>query len=249
MAYGIIYLIINKETNSKYVGKTVLSMNKRWREHISEANRMSPTPLHKAFRQYGVDKFTIKQIDECDESILDQREEYWIKQYDCYESKGGYNANALIIPEVIINKVPDKIKPKQSKRKEPWGFMLKENRGTGKHSSRKVLGINIETGEEKIWNSFSDAALEVSGNKNKSGNIHDAIKNGTKAYGYRWRRLDHTPNKTPICGVHKRTWEKIYFDSINEAARHFGVTNTSGIQRSLKNPHKYSYRKYYWFYE
>jgi group I intron endonuclease len=244
MTQGIIYLIINKENGHKYVGQTMKTMNKQWQEHIAESNRMSPTPLHKAFRNYGIHKFTIKQIDECDERLLDEKQEYWIEYYNtiCEYNLGFKSKRPIPIVEKPKKKEVEKVK------REPWGFMLKENRGNGRHSAKKIMGINVETGEKKIWDSFTDAALEVAGNKEANANIHGAIKNGTKAFGYRWRRLDDSPNKIAVKGVHKKTWAELDFESIIEACRYFGTTNTSGLQNSLRNPHKYTFRGYYWFY-
>jgi group I intron endonuclease len=258
MAQGIIYLIVNKQNGYKYVGQTTKPMNKRWQEHISEAMRMSSSPLHHAMRKYGNHNFMIKEIDECDESLLNEREEYWIKQYNTF--KEGYNDKVVfneetkqkievtlsnLVLDKKTNESNNKIQKNHLKRTEPWGFQLKENRGNGKHSSKRVMGINVETGEEKIWESITAAALEVNG---KSGNIHGAIKNGWKAYGYRWKKLDNTTNKTPIRGVHKRTWEEIEFESISAACRYFESKNVCGIQNSLRHPHKYTYKQYYWFY-
>lgn len=265
MAQGIIYLIVNKQNGHKYIGQTIKSMNRRWQEHISEAMRMSSSPLHRAMRKYGNHNFMIKEIDECDESLLNEREEYWIKQYNTFVE--GYNATTgggkVIFNEETKQKIGvsvsnamldkrtdewnDKIRQNHLKRTEPWGFQLKENRGDGKHTAKRIMGINVETGEEKIWESITAAALEVTGKK-ASGNIHEAIKNGWKAHGYRWKKLDNTSNKTPIKGVHKKTWEEIEFESISAACRYFKSSNMSGIQNSLRNPHKYTYKQYYWFY-
>jgi group I intron endonuclease len=243
MAQGIVYLIINKENGNKYVGQTVRSMNKEWQEHITAANKMSSEPLHQAFRKYGIHKFTIKQIDECDESLLEERKQYWIERYNTFIGEEGYNTETRVVaPEIDIPK------KKEIKRTEPWGFMLEENRGDGKHSSIRVMGINVETGEEKIWNSFTDAALEVAGNREANATINQACKKGYKAFGYRWKRLTNRTNKCPVKGVHKRTWDEIYFNSISDACKALGTTNTSGIRNSLQNPHKYSYKKFYWFY-
>lgn len=273
MSQGIIYLIINKQNGHKYVGQTTKSMNKRWQEHISEALRMSSSPLHRAMRKYGNHNFTIKEIDECNEELLNEREQYWIEQYNTFEDVGGYNATLggnrpvfseearkrigtavsdamLEKPEKELEEWRNKIKKTHSEKakKEPWGFMLKENRGDGKHTAIRVLGINVETGEEKIWESFTAAALEVAGNRQANATINMAASQGYKCYGYRWKRLDNKTNKTPIKGVHKKTWEEIEFESISEACRYFGGCNLSGIQNSLRNPHKYTYKKYYWFY-
>lgn len=270
MTQGIIYLIINKQNGQKYIGQTTKSMNKRWQEHIADALRMSSTPLHRAMRKYGNHNFTIKQIDECDKELLYEREQYWIEQYNTLEDAGGYNAttggkNTTLsesfkqrVSETVSNanleKRTDEWNNKVKKtnaakaKKEPWGFMLKENRGDGKHTAIRVLGINVETGEEKIWESFTAAALEVAGNRQANATINMAATQGYKCYGYRWKRLDNKTNKTPIKGVHKQTWEEIRFESISEACRYFGSNNVSGLRKSLLNPHKNTYKKYYWFY-
>jgi hypothetical protein len=40
--------------------------------------------------KYGIDKFKIEQIEECDDSIVNEREIYWIEYYQSF--KYGYNA-------------------------------------------------------------------------------------------------------------------------------------------------------------
>ena len=92
MSQGIIYLIVNKQNGHRYVGQTTQGMNKRWQQHIQEAMRMSDKPLHRAMRKYGNHNFMIKELDECDESLLDEKEQYWIEKYNTFESAEGYNA-------------------------------------------------------------------------------------------------------------------------------------------------------------
>lgn len=244
MAQGIVYLIINKENGHKYVGQTTQPLNKRWQQHIQEANRMSPKPLHRAFRKYGIGKFTMKVIDECDESLLNQKEQYWIEQYKTFEE--GYNDNKPI----IIQETKDTITIPQKSKIEPWGCLTEENRGNGKHSGLKIMGINIETGEEKIWENAREAALEVAGDRNKNSNILLSARKGYKCYGYKWKLLENKSKKKAVRGVHKRTWEEVFYDSINDAVRDMGNgTRGTGLRNSLHNPHKYTWHGYYWFYE
>ena len=40
--------------------------------------------------KYGIEHFSIKQLEECDYSIVDDRENYWINKLDTYHN--GYNA-------------------------------------------------------------------------------------------------------------------------------------------------------------
>ena len=64
-------------------------MNKEWKEHIDSARRMLSDPLHRAIRKYGTHNFLMREIEECREELLDEREEYWIKEYDTFNT--GYN--------------------------------------------------------------------------------------------------------------------------------------------------------------
>jgi group I intron endonuclease len=263
MTQGIIYLITNKVNGYKYVGQTIQSMNKVWGEHIQESRRMSSKPLHKAFRKYGVDKFTIKQIDECNVSILDEREEYWIQHYNTFETAEGYNTiseeETITFNQEIKNKIKrdntsvSNISVALTKKSltEPWGFLLEKNRGNGKHCSLKIEGTNLETGEVKIWNTINEAALELTGNRNTSGNISRAARNGYKCYGYSWNILEDKQKRKKIFSIDKKTGALgPRYDSIRQAAINFGNPNNkgSGLIKSLRNPGKYSWKGYYWYY-
>jgi hypothetical protein len=255
MSQGIIYLIINKENGNKYVGQTTQALNKRWQHHIQEANKMSSKPLHKAFRKYGIDKFIIKVIDECDESLLNDRQQHWIEQYNTLEDASGYNPKnedePILTEEIkpIIKPVIPKPIPKKVPT-IPWGGLTEANRGNGKHCGLRILGINIETGEEKIWDNARDAALEVAGDRKKNSNILVSARNGYKCYGYRWRILDNKTKKKSVFGIHKKTWKRIEYESIAEACRQLGDgCSSTGIVKSLKHPHKYSWKGFYWYYD
>lgn len=251
MAQGIVYLIINKESGQKYVGQTTLPINKRWQQHIHEANRMSPTPLHRAFRKYGVDKFTMKVIDECDERLLTEKEHYWIEQYNSYLSEGGYNDITITIQKNDDNTTKKIIVPPPQKSKvEPWGSLTEQNRGNGRHCGLKIMGLNIETGEEHIWENARDAAHEVAGDRNKNSNILLSARKGYKCYGYRWKLLENKTKKKAVRGVCKRSWQEVHFESISEAVRSVGNgSKGTGLLKSLRNPHKYTWKGYYWFYD
>lgn len=242
MAIGTIYLIINKVNGHKYIGQTTQGMNKRWKQHIDEAMRMSKHPLHRAMRKHGNHNFMIREICECNESELDEKEQYYIKEYNTSKSTQGYNHT-----EEDKEDIPDTIElDKKEKEDNNWGFHLAENRGNGSHASIKILGINIETGIERMWDSISDATIELTGDIKKSGNIVNAMNKGYKAYGYLWKRLD-PKRSTKIYGVHKITWEKTpIFESIKQAAKILNI-NEDGIRRSIKNPRRRSYKKHYWY--
>lgn len=88
-----IYLYLNKINGKAYIGQSI-NINKRYREHKNAAynvnNKDYNLPIHRAIRKYGLDNFEFIILEECEQSELNSKEIYWIKQYDSYQS--GYNA-------------------------------------------------------------------------------------------------------------------------------------------------------------
>lgn len=244
MQVGTIYLIINKVNGHKYIGQTTQGMNKRWKQHIDEALRLSDKPLHRAMRKHGNHNFMIREICECNENELDEKEEYYIKEYNT--STEGYNTDTYDNQEPEDN-TPIKESPAESNNK--WGFHLEENRGNGEHFRAQLMSVNVETGEERIWESASAAAIELTDNRKKCGNIIRAADNGYKAYGYLWKRLEPSKRHTSVYGINKVNWLRTpTYKSISEAVRiHGGNKSDSGLRKSLNNPRKYSWKGFYWY--
>ena len=248
MARGIIYLITNKENGLKYVGSTLLPMNKEWQQHIQLANRMSSEPLHRAFRQYGIHRFGIQELDECDERELDDKREQWIRQYDSYN---GENYNYRVFEEEEDEEedlVP--IVPYKDKQVRHLHTFNNQDRRNIKRTGHKVQGKHLETGEIKIWESAALAAEEVTGNARKNSNIMTCARNCYKCYGYKWSVIEENSKKKPIFGIHKKT-ERLgpRYESITEAMKALrGDSAGLGLIKSLKHPGRYSYRGFYWYY-
>lgn len=89
MAY--IYKITNLVNGKSYIGQTIKKVEERWQGHISdlESGRGAPK-LQYAFDKYGKDNFAFQTLEECKTEELDEREKYWIGEYDTYEN--GYNS-------------------------------------------------------------------------------------------------------------------------------------------------------------
>ena len=90
MAY--IYKITNKINNKCYIGKTLKTIEERWKEHCKDYLRRSKEkrPLYSAMKKYGIENFKVEEIEQCSESIVNEREKYWIEYYSSF--KNGYNA-------------------------------------------------------------------------------------------------------------------------------------------------------------
>lgn len=88
MAY--IYKIINDINNKIYVGKTLHSIDKRFKEHCrdSQKERNEKRPLYLAMNKYGIEHFHISLLEETDNP--EEQEKFWIEKLQSF--KYGYNA-------------------------------------------------------------------------------------------------------------------------------------------------------------
>ena len=110
MAY--IYKIENDINGKIYIGKTEFSIEKRFKEHCTDAfrERSEKRPLYAAIRKYGVEHFHISLIEETDSP--NEREVYWISYYDSYNK--GYNCtkggqNGATRPTVLSWKLENEV--------------------------------------------------------------------------------------------------------------------------------------------
>ena len=91
---GYIYKITNTKNNKIYIGKTTTCIQDRFSKHIYESKNANVKGysfiLHKAFRKYGIDNFIIEEVEEIDNSMLNDREIYWINAYSSM-IPNGYN--------------------------------------------------------------------------------------------------------------------------------------------------------------
>ena len=57
-----IYKITNDINNKVYIGKTLSTIDKRWKEHQrdSQKRRCEQRPLYSAIRKYGIEHFHIE---------------------------------------------------------------------------------------------------------------------------------------------------------------------------------------------
>lgn len=90
MAY--IYIIKNKVNDKVYIGKTNLTLEKRFQEHCKDSKKFlkESRPLYRAMNKYGIENFFIEQLEECSTKEASNREMFWIKHFQSYSN--GYNA-------------------------------------------------------------------------------------------------------------------------------------------------------------
>jgi group I intron endonuclease len=85
----------------------------RWETYKYPCNIKVQKLLYNSFIKYGVDSHKFEIIEEVeDESLLPNKEIYWISHYDCYNTKHGLNLS------VGGNKPPVQDKPKSKEHKQ-----------------------------------------------------------------------------------------------------------------------------------
>lgn len=89
---GTIYKITNLVNNKVYIGQTRQNYEQRFIQHKSHARTgQSQHKLARALRKYGDDNFIIEEIEKCPFEELNDRERYWINQYNSTNDSFGYN--------------------------------------------------------------------------------------------------------------------------------------------------------------
>jgi hypothetical protein len=195
-----IYKILHPETlEIRYVGKTVESLKKRLEKHIY--NKSNNTKIAKWLRKLISEgkKPIIELIEQCDDSVWQEREIFWISFYSktcnlMNTSPGGDLGNLGMHHS------------EESKRKiglansKPKSQDWINNAATAmkKFKSRKIVQFDKKMNIINVWQSFYVAAIVLFENnyKNSIKNMHSCANGGRKsAYGYIWRYIEDTELK------------------------------------------------------
>ena len=204
-----IYKITNQVNNKVYIGKTLETIEKRWKQHIrdSKKERCEKRPLYSAFNKYGVENFVIEKIEECSMQILNEREKYWIEYYRSF--KNGYNATlggdgkiycdydlifALYKQGFNIKEISQKLKYNVdtcSKALKTFGITTEDLVDNGRNKIRKtVIQLDKDTNEVlQVFTSITEAYKFLG--KEYSGHIAAVCRGKRKtAYGFKWKYGD-----------------------------------------------------------
>lgn len=204
MAY--IYKITNKINNKCYIGKTLKTIEERWKEHCYDYKRRDEEkrPLYSAMKKYGIENFKVEEIEQCDNQIVDKREKYWIQYFNSYKS--GYNATlggdgkAYLDREKIIelynkHKIIKIVADKMNCSTEGVSKILKQEgietlnvKETAILSQGKKVAMLDKNTEQilKIFNSISEAEkyLQI----NYKSHIYKVCNGERKTFkGYKWK--------------------------------------------------------------
>jgi group I intron endonuclease len=115
----VVYLITNIVNGKRYVGKTVRTLDVRWRAHLSQMRRQENSALHRALLKYGPDVFERRVISQAlNTEVLAQLETFWIRELrtktpngynltDGGEGSSGYRHDAAAIEKMSHPRSPE----------------------------------------------------------------------------------------------------------------------------------------------
>jgi len=130
-----IYCIENLINHKKYIGQSVNITNRFYgHKNKLKENIHRNDHLQAAWNKYGEDNFEFSIIELCDESLLDEKEKYYIKFYDSNTNDNGYN---IELGGKGKGQIPDSIKKKISENHADVSG--KNNPFYGKHHSKETI--------------------------------------------------------------------------------------------------------------
>ena len=109
---GVIYKIEHKKSHKIYIGQTRRTFEDRLREHLRPSSKHH---INFALRKYGIDNFYLDIIEEVEDALLNEREKYWIKYYNCVEPNGynnTYGGEGGVPSEYTRRKISETLKSK-----------------------------------------------------------------------------------------------------------------------------------------
>ena len=148
-----IYKITNDINDKIYIGQTTESLKQRFNRHCGYQLNDN-THFHRAMKKYGIEHFSIELVEEVNnQEELDEREFYWINFYNSVEN--GYNTKNVkgkcggdtLSNHPNLENIKKKISVSKMGDKNPH--------------ARKIKAINIETKEEKFYDSLADCCRDL----------------------------------------------------------------------------------------
>lgn len=168
-----VYKITNTITNQSYIGSSK-HINARWNIHKNrykqKTNKEYNKDLYVAMRQYGIENFEMKILEECNPEIRLEREAYYIHKFNTIaEGYNGYGLNKHRNSKLTIDDIKNiRIRYNNLERKQDV--------------YKDYCDLINPTGFNKIWNGYTwkDVMPEVFSEENKLFHKNNTSNKGEK---------------------------------------------------------------------
>ena len=224
---AFVYKIICVSNNKLYIGSTKRLLCQRWGDHKSCLRTQTHPNIHlqRAWNKYGADSFIFQKIEECEELVLQEREQYWMDYFNVY--KTGFNRNPIAGNSTSIKRSEETCKKislsgNWKKANEKW-------KGS-KHTEETRSIIKEKRAKQVLpeWTDERRKKLSLSKQANKHTVKHNFERKG---------------NYLKITAFNDI--ETLNFNNTHEALLYFNLKDVNGITRVLRNERTY-YKGYKW---
>ena len=141
---------ITSPSNRIYIGQTIDS-ERRIREYKLNSCKSQPR-LYSSLKKYGFNNHIFEIIEECDVSILNERERYWQEYYDVLSQDKGLNCiltksvdKKMVHSKDTRIKISEKLKGKMSGKDNPF-YGRRHTQETKDKISKRNKGRIVEKG-------------------------------------------------------------------------------------------------------
>jgi hypothetical protein len=85
-----VYVLRNLINGKVYVGQTKNPVARK-AGHFYGAKKCHDRPLYRSIRKHGAENFSFEVIEECDDTVINEREQFWVAHFDSFNPEKGYN--------------------------------------------------------------------------------------------------------------------------------------------------------------
>ena len=178
--FGSVYVITNLTNGKKYVGQTIQSVAKRFKQHATD-NR-SGRHMHASIKFYGEENFSIEEVVTCfDQKSLDICETLFIDTLNTF-TPNGYNlckggANKGVVSSETRKKMANAKLGKKVVRTKVWSKLSRLNKSKAQ-GGKPIIAQCLLTGNQKMYSFINEA--ENDGFRNSE--IYRVLKGKRKSH-------------------------------------------------------------------
>jgi group I intron endonuclease len=190
-----IYRILNKKNNKSYIGSSIKLGNRQYKHFwMLSNNKHDNIYLQKSYNKYGFQFFIFEILERCEENLLFERENFYIKKFNSCNPTFGYNQAE--VNEFRRNNLNYSTKKKLSI------YNLEKNKNFKQFSL-----TNIFNGNTKIFNNLVDAANYLI--ENKFSNGKPAYVRQKISYALREKKINNGHKGSIRKTIYKHTFQVI----------------------------------------
>lgn len=148
-----IYFIKNRIDDKRYIGRTI-NFDKRYRKSSNDWTRHHNTRLRNAAKKYGNENFDYILVEECDEEIIIEREQWYLDntrselKYNISEKSTGGNLGEAVNKQ-ISEAQKKRLENPEVRKKNREVQKIIQNKPEARERQRKAAKKRYENPEER----------------------------------------------------------------------------------------------------